>query len=68
MSVEILGVSTGNTDIIFVYRIHTTARIRKLSPNNPREITSADKSAGLPVSSEVAPTDNANPKIRSESV
>jgi hypothetical protein len=65
---EIFGVSTGNADIILVYRIHTTARIRKLSPNNPSERISPDKSAGLFARSEAAPIDNANPKIRSESV
>ncbi len=64
----IFGASTGNADIILVYHTHTIARIRKLSPNNPRERTSSDMSAGLPASNEAAPTDNANPKMRSESV
>lgn len=64
----IFGVSIGNADIILVYRTHTIVRIRKLSPNNPREKTSSNISAGLPDINEAAPTDNANPKIRSESV
>lgn len=58
-------VSTGSTDIMFVYRNQIEMRIRKLKPKPTRSvITSAGPKGGL-LSRETAPIDNASPNMRS---
>jgi hypothetical protein len=60
-------VSSGNTDMMRVYRSHIVIRMRKLKPNVARSFSTAPTSVGGLLTSEIAPTERARPKIRSAS-
>ena len=59
--------SIGRTDIMFVYPNHTEIKIRKLNPNSEMSINILNGVTGTREIREIAPTDSASPKIRSES-